>query len=233
MIRARWCVAILAGWLLAGCASGWAPGAPRGNTVTGTGRVASRPDTAVVEIGVEARAPRLAEATAEVDRTLRAVLTAVKARGVRDADVRTTSYAIDPVAEPRRPGDRGTSLRIVGYRVFNVVQVRTRDVDEVGGIVDAAVAAGANVVRGIHFTLEDPSSAEAEARTLAVQDAAAKAGRIAAAAGLRLGRLLAVRDASPARPMPRMALAATGPGPVEPGQLEVTVSLEARYAIER
>lgn len=229
MTLARCSIAVLVGWLLAGCASSVAPAEQRGIAVTGTGRVASRPDTAVVEVGMEARAARLADATADVDRTMRTVLAAVKALGVRDADVRTTSYAVDPVAEPRQPGD--TSARIVGYRVANVAQVRTRDVDGVGRLVDAAVRAGANVVRNVHFTIDDSSRAEAEARALAMQDAATKAREVAAAAGVRLGRLLAVTEAAPIRPVARMSLA-TAPGPIEPGQLETTVSLDARYAIE-
>jgi uncharacterized protein len=224
-------VVLLAGLLLlAGCASASPPPAgDRGIAVTGAGRVALPPDTATVEVGVEARAPQLADATAEVDRAMRAVLARVKAAGVRDADVRTTVYAIDPVAEARKPGDAG--VRIVGYRVSNVVQARTHDVVGVGRIVDAAVAAGANVVRNVHFTIDDPARAEAEARALAMQDAAAKARQVAAAAGVRLGRLVSVTESSPVRPVARVSVA-MAPGPVEPGQLEVTVSLEARYAIE-
>ena len=226
--RAR--VALLAGVLLAGCASLDGPRAGEGGIlVVGTGRVALRPDTGVIELGVETRAARLADATGEVDRRMRDVLARVKAGGVRDADVRTTVYAIDPVAEPQQPGDR--SIRIVGYRVSNVVQVRTRDVDGLGTIVDAAVSAGANLVRNIHFTIDDPSRAEAEARALAMQDAGAKARQVATAAGVRLGRLLSARESSPVRPVARMSMA-TAAGPVEPGQLDVIVSLEARYAIE-
>ena len=216
-------------FLLFGCASGTLPAAVHGIAVTGAGRVALPPDTATVEVGTEVRASQLADATVEVDRTMRAVLARVKAAGVRDADVRTTTYAVDPIAEVRKPGDTG--VHIVGYRVSNVVQVRARDVGGIGGIVDAAVAAGATVVRSVHFTLADPARAEAEARALAMQDAAARARQIAAAAGVSLGRLLSVTESSPFRPVTRMS-AAVAPGPVEPGQLEVTVNLEARYAIE-
>jgi uncharacterized protein YggE len=215
--------------LLLGCATGAPPAGVQGITVTGNGRIALPPDTATVEVGTEARAAQLTDATAEVDRTMRAVLARVKAAGVRDADVRTTTYAIDPIAEARKPGDTGVQL--VGYRVSNVVQVRTRDVGAVGRIVDAAVAAGANVVRNVHFTLADPDRAEAEARALAMRDAAARARQVAAAAGVRLGRLVSVTESPSFRPVARMS-AAAAPGPVEPGQLEVTVSLEARYAIE-
>jgi uncharacterized protein len=221
---------LLGAALLAACATGDAPpAAERGIAVTGSGRVARPPDTALIELGVEARAAQLADATAEVDRRMRAMLARVKALGVADADVRTTAYAIDPIGEPRPSGDTGA--RIVGYRVSNVVQVRTREVEGVGRIADAAVTAGANVVRNIHFTLDAPARAEAEARALAMQDAADKARQVAAAAGVRLGRLLAVTESGPVRPVTRMA-AAMAPGPVEPGQLEVTITLEARYAIE-
>ena len=221
---------LVVGLFVAACTSvGTSPTGERGIVVTGTGRVTLRPDTGVIDVGVEARAPRLGDATAEVDRRMRDVLGAVKALGVRDADVRTTVYAIDPIAEPRQAGD--ASARIVGYRVSNVVQVRARAVDGLGKIVDAAVTAGANVVRNIQFAIDDPSRAEAEARALAMQDATARARQVAAAAGVKLGRLLAATESSPVRPVARMTMA-TASGPVEPGQLEVTVSLEARYAIE-
>jgi uncharacterized protein YggE len=223
-------LAIVAVGLTSGCASvGARVAEPHGIAVIGTGRVLRAPDTAVVQVGVESRSPDLGQATAEVDRRVRLVLEGLRAQGVRDADIRTIAYAIDPVAEPRPPADG--SPRIAGYRVSNVVQVRTRDVARLAPIVDAAVRAGANVVRNIQLTLDDPARAEAEARTLAVQDATAKARQLAAAAGVALGRLLSVTESSPVRPVARMAMA-TAPGPIEPGQLEVTVSLEARYAIE-
>jgi uncharacterized protein YggE len=160
------------------------------------------------------------------------VLERVKALGVADADVRTTVFRIEPVAEPRQPGE-GTTARIVGYRVLNVAEVRARDVDRVGPVVDAAVAAGANVVGQIQFRLADPARAQTEARRLAVQDAAATAQQIAAAAGVRLGRLIAVNETpGPERfSAGRVTMAAAGV-PVEAGQLEVVVSVTARYSIE-
>jgi uncharacterized protein YggE len=182
----RPCVVLLVGVLLAGCASlGDPTAAERGIAVTGTGRVALRPDTGVIDVGVEARSARLADATAEVDRKMRDVRAALKALGVRDADVRTTVYAIDPIAEPRQAGS--SSARIVGYQVSNLVHVRASAVDALGKLVDAAVTAGANVVRNIHFILDDSARAEAEARGLAMRDANARARQVAAAAGVRLG----------------------------------------------
>jgi uncharacterized protein YggE len=223
---------VLVGALLAGCASLGAPASGEaGIAVTGVGRVAMRPDTALVDVGVEARAAQLADATAEVSRRMREVLARVKAAGVRDADIQTIVYAIDPVAEPQRPPE-AASPRIVGYRVSNVARVRTRDVDGLGRIVDGAVAGGANVVSHIQFAIDDRARAEARARTLAMQDAAGKAGQLATAGGVRLGRLLSVREGAIRPPFERGVALASSLGPIEAGQLDVTISVDVRYAIE-
>jgi uncharacterized protein YggE len=58
---------------------------------------------------------------------------------------------------------------------------------------------------------------------------------MAAAAGVALGELVSLREAGAAPAGERMtfrtAAVAAGPGPVEPGQLEVIVTVEARYRI--
>jgi uncharacterized protein len=226
-------VTLLGALALAGCATAGAPASSDvGISSLGTGRVAVRPDSAGVDVGVEARAPQLADATAEVNRRMRDVLARVKALGVADADIQTTAYRIEPIGEPQRQPTEAVSPRIVGYRVLNVVEVRARDVDRVGAIVDAAVGAGANVVSQVQFRLADRAKVEAEARRLAMQDAASKAQQIAAAAGVRLGKLLSVSEAHTPPFLGRVAMAATGGGPVEAGQLEVIISVSARYAIE-
>ena len=220
-------LAILLAMLLAGCATtGAPPAADPGISVTGTGRVSLAPDIVTVDIGAEARAPQLADATAEVDRRMRDVLARVKTPGV---DVRTIGYNIEPIAESRQPPPGDAGSRIVGYRATNIVQIKTRDVAGVGRLVDAAVAAGANLVRSLRFGLNTPERAEGEARRLAVHDAAARAQQLAAASGVKLGRLLSVTESSsPIRPM-GVAMAAV---PVEAGQLDVTVVVQARYAID-
>jgi uncharacterized protein YggE len=223
--------------LAAGCAAGahraGGPGqGPGGIAVTGTGRVSARPDTALVQVGAEARAPLLAEASAEVARRTAAVLARVRELGVEERDIRTVSYAVEPVMTPPRNQE---PTQITGYHAVNVVQLRIRRLDAAGALLDAAVAAGANVVRALHFTLADPAAAEAEARARAVQDAAARARQLAEAAGVRLGPLLALTEGA-AGPRPLMArttmAAAVAPGPVEAGQLEVVVTVEARYGVE-
>jgi uncharacterized protein YggE len=231
--------------LAAGCAAGGhgASGhgtggpdrGPGGITVTGTGRVSVRPDTALVQVGAEARAPLLAEATAEVARRTTAVLARVRELGVEERDIRTVSYAVEPVMSPPRD-PQSPPPRIAGYHVVNVVELRIRRLDAAGAVLDGAVAAGANVVRALHFTLADPSAAEADARARAVRDAAEQARQLAEAAGVRLGPLRSLTEGG-GGPAPRVMsygrmLSTAAPGPVEAGQLEVVVTVQARYGVE-
>ncbi|HUF92215.1 MAG TPA: SIMPL domain-containing protein [Candidatus Limnocylindria bacterium] len=78
---------------------------------------------------------------------------------------------------------------------------------------------------------------ESRARALAVRAAAAKAAEMAAAAGVRLGALVLLSEGGGLRPlMPQgryTAVAQSAHGPVEPGQLELEVAVEAQYLIER
>ena len=215
--------------LLGGCATAPATTAPSGISVRATGRASVKPDTVFVNVGVEARDPSLAAATADVGRRMTAVLARVKALGVAEPDIATAGYGIDPIPAQRR--NEEDPIRIMGYRVSNVVRVRIRDVAAAGRIVDGAVAEGANTVSALQFTINDPAPAEREARAQAVALAAAKAKELAAAAGVPLGELVSLEEDPPQRvaPVSRVMLGASGPGPIEAGELEIIVGVQARY----
>lgn len=206
-------------------------------TVRGVGRVAVKPDVALVRVGAEQRAPALADATADVARRMTAVLAQVKGLGVEDKDITTVAYTIDPVPAPRRTDE--DPVRIVAYRAANVVQLRVRDLGAVGRLLDAAVRAGANTVSSLHFTVDDPTRPESEARRLAVRAAAARARELADAGGVKLGDLALLSETGGPVPRPHLeravgpafAAAPMAAGPVESGQLEIVVTVEAQYRI--
>jgi uncharacterized protein YggE len=75
---------------------------------------------------------------------------------------------------------------------------------------------------------------EAQAGALAVHDAATKAQQLADAAGVRLGPLLTLSEQGIGRPIPvARGVAAMASMPVEPGEVEVSVVVEARYRLAR
>jgi hypothetical protein len=142
---------------------------------------------------------------------------------------------VDPLPALRRAEDE--PARVAGYRVVNIVQLRIRELPALGRIVDATMAAGATTIRSVRFTLAEPARAEADARALAVRDARARAQQLAEAGGVRLGEVLELTEGAPVRPFAERFGAAAGvvtaPGPFEPGQLEVVVTVTARYRLAR
>lgn len=230
-------VACLA-WLAAGCAA-TAAAVDHANDaviVSGTGRFSAAPDTALLVLGVEAQAATLGAAISDAAGRMSAVVARVKSLGVTDTDIATIAYSVDPRMAPPDPARREEPPRIVGYHVSNLVQVTVRKPSDAGPILDAAVAAGANAVRGIRFTLSDPATAQAKARASAVGDALDKARQLAAAAGIKLGPVLSIREGTVSQPVPMRAMAMSMRAestPIEPGQLEVVVTIELRQAIQR
>ena len=223
---------LVAGLLLTGCAGPSLMAQSDIVTVSGQGSVSITPDTALAQVGVEARAPQLNDALSDATQRMTRVLESVRALGVDSKDISTSRIAIEPIAAPRR--NEGDPVRIDGYRVTNTAQLRLHDVRAVGRVLDAVVRAGANTIGSLAFTVNDRTAVEAQARTLAVRDAATKAQQLADAAGVRLGPLLSLTEQGIGRPMPvARGVAAMASMPVEPGEIEVMVTVEARYRLAR
>ena len=117
----------------------------------------------------------------------------------------------------------------------NQVTARVRDIDQLGAVLDALVSAGATNIDGPSFDIADPEQLLGEARDAAVADALARARRYAAAAGVELGEILSIEEASsfvpPPRPMMR-AEAMAADVPIAPGQTELSASVTVVFAIE-
>ncbi len=113
--------------LLAGCAATTGPGdtAPRLIAARGIGRVAVKPDLAVVRVGAEMRAPTVDRRDRGRGPPLERRLDRVKALGVAERDITTVSTRSIPSRRPRRTEEDPS--RIVAYRVVNMVQVKIRD----------------------------------------------------------------------------------------------------------
>jgi len=142
-----------------------------GITVVGQGTAYGQPDQATVVVGVDTFAETVGEATAQNQTTLDNVMAALAAAGIANEDIQTTNYSL--YAE-QVYGDNGPE-GIAGYRVSNQVNVKIRDISLVGDVLGAVTEAGANAIYGVNFSVADPAALEAEARALAMQDAAERA----------------------------------------------------------
>lgn len=205
-----------------------------GISVSGTGKVRAKPNVAQASIGVEVTAPTLADATSQANTKSSALVDKLKSLGVADKDIQTTNYSVQPIQQAR-PNATPT---ITGYRVNNQFQVTIRKIEDAGKILDAAVAAGANNIYGVSFTIDDTTALQQQARAAAVKDAQDKAKQLATVANVQLGKILVINEGG-VSPRPfvqaRTFAAAAADSmsvPVETGELEVTVTVDVRFAIQ-
>jgi hypothetical protein len=211
-----------------------APSLPRTITVLGEGTVATQPDVAQIQVGVEVKGDNAQEASAEAAETMDAILAALTKAGVAAKDIQTTGYNI---YVEQRTGPDGAATDEVIYHVGNSVSVTVRDLDTVGDVLDAAIAAGANSIYGVNFSVDDPDEVMAEARSLAAEDGLARAEELAGLHGVALGEVVSVSEVidGMAVPMYESVNASMGlgnaAGPIAPGELQMTARLQVVYAI--
>jgi uncharacterized protein YggE len=202
-----------------------------GISVQGTGEITAAPDISVFNVGVQVTAPTVAEARDRAAASATAIIESVKAKGVEERDIRTIDLQVYPRYDYRKD-----ETVFLGYDVVNTLEVRVRDLDRMGDILDGALEAGGDDTRvnSIRFEIDQIEELVKEARELAMTDARAKAEQMAELAGVTLGPPLSISEFSGiplAREIP--APAATGPGsPIQPGTSTVTVSVSVMYAID-
>ena len=204
--------------------------------VTGRGEVKATPDRALLAFTVETTAGRATEAAAENAKRSAAVVAALKSLLGSDGTVGTTRYTIEPRYESTRPGETHEP-RITGYVARNEVQVECGRVDKLGGLIDAATAAGANGARGLQFSFSKEDELLRAALEKAGADARAQAEGAARGLGVRLKRVLSADTGARPVPVRFAAMEASAPGrgaatPIEPGEGTVSASLQVTYEIE-
>lgn len=209
-------------------------GADRWVEVTGEGSVSAAPDFARATLGVTTTGKTAGEALAANAKAANALISLIKAEGVAPADIQTADVSISPMFSQSPPGQERAPT-ITGYSVSDNVAVIVRDIPRLGGLIDKAVAAGANSIYGIGFGHDNPSALLDKARPLAVADARRKAEIFASAGGARIGRLMVLTEEPVRQPAVAFSRAyaagAAAPTPIEAGEDTLTVTVTARFEL--
>jgi uncharacterized protein len=200
-----------------------------GVTVTGTGTVSSAPDRARLDLAAEVTAASVDAAVRQAATAIAAMRAALTDRGVEPADLGTSHVAVHPDYRHDR-GPRGYAARFA-------LSATLRDVESIGAVAQAGLAAGGDAARldGLSFHHADPSVLRRAAREAAFAEATAAAEQFAQLAGQQIGVIEEIteqpaRDHGPVVPL-RFAAAQGDSGiAVDPGELEVSVVLTVRWA---
>ena len=160
-----------------------------GISVSGQGIVYVTPDIVNLQLGIQAQAATVADAQSQAATAMNNVLAALAANGVAKADIQTQNYSIQQTTRYDNVKQQDIST---GYQVINYVNAKVRDVTKAGVILDAVTAAGGDLTRvnSVQFSLNDPTSANNQARDQAMADAKATAAQLASDASVKLGNPL-------------------------------------------
>lgn len=241
MTRLFWMIVAAAMVALAPVGASAEEGAePRLLSVSGEGVAHAAPDIALITLGAVSEAVTARDALDDNSATMTGLIDALKDEGLEDRDLQTSGFSVEPIfSQPPRDYDYSTPFRpeILGYRVRNNVNVRIRDLERVGAILDRVVTLGANSITGPSFTVADPTPLEDEARRAAVADALRKAELYAEAADVELGPIQSIAEGFASAPQPMEAAtmrleAADSSVPIEGGELTFEVRVSVSWVLE-
>ncbi len=211
-----------------------AAGSPATLQVSAQGTVSRAPDRVYIDVGVQTQARRPKVAAADNAARVARVISAVRKAAGPGAQLKTTNYTVAPQYQYHTNGKPPT---LTGYVVTNLVRVRLDDLEHIGAVIDAAAGSGANVQQNLRFALRDPEAARLRALAQAARRAQKAAHALATALGLRIVRIVSVRQmgVSVVPPRPRMYMQAVRaqrrPTPIESGGIHVTANISLIVAV--
>ena len=195
--------------------------------VDGNGTATLVPDIADFQAGVLRHAPTSAAARRAANARIAAILKAVKAHGVADADIQTSGLSLE----------RGRVHHRVRYTATQTLTIRSHDVKHLGALLDAAANAGADSVEAPDFGFADPSQGLQLAERAALADARKRADAAAAQTGLTITGVRSVDlDPQSSEFEPQSSGASGGssdkaarPTRIEPGTQEFSATVRVVY----
>jgi len=198
-------------------------------TIAGESTVRRSPDVAFVVVTVQTSGQSSKDARQRNAVTMTVVRKRLEESHTPADAIRTVMYDL------RREFDYAKGRPVPHQFVAqNTIEIRVDDLDRVGDLIDAMVAAGASSVEGPNLALKDPGSIQREALQHATEDARAKADAVAAGAGRSIDRVLRIEERLDDREtpvLPRVAASAPTPIAVETPIARGQITARARVTL--
>jgi uncharacterized protein len=171
-------------------------------TIVGEGTVTVPADTATISVSVESGMENMTAAQADVQKMMEQVIDALKAAGVKDEEILPgRSNGVSSFHSSSKVCKRvnnstvceNSTVQASSLERSTIVRLKSVDNTRIDRVLEAAHSAKAQAyVAG--YGLSDSSKAAAQARQKAVANAKENAAGMAAAEGVRLGKVLDISD---------------------------------------
>jgi len=188
----------------------------RSITVNGQAQRKVVPNEAHITVNLNAQDKAMATARNAHNAKLEKLMGIVKKAGIDEKKVRTQSSSVQPIYTYRNDAKGGNQRVFEGYRVQTNLDITVGDTSKLGGLMDSITNAGfennANTEWGnlinVYYTLSDPDALRDDMLAQAIENAKAKAERMAKASGASLGDVYQINEGGTPQFQPVMVAAA-------------------------
>lgn len=180
----KWMAAVLAVLMLTGAAALAAADSDVEITATGNAQVTAVPDMVSVTANAMVNAATIAQAQEQVGAIIEQTTQSLKALGLTDEQITTTSYSFYPSYD--YSDYSGGAAKITGYQASHTLRITCGDTALLDSVITAITDAGMNEIYSVEFDTSARKELYLEALEMAVADAQEKAARMAAAAGVTI-----------------------------------------------
>lgn len=195
--------------------------------VVGHGEVMVEPDVATIQLEINTQSEELQVAQQENAALMNQVIQSLYQLGIPQENVQTVFYSIFPKYDYI---DGEQVFR--GYEVTNAIAVTLSEIQQVGNVIDTAVANGANRVSNVQFSIGNTELYKQESIVKALQNAQMKAHTISDTLHLQIDpqpvKVIEVENGG--QPVAFKAVAMSDSAtPIEGGQVSIRSTMRVQY----
>lgn len=173
-------------------------------TVQGQAHREVVPDIATVQVTAESKNREAAAAKKAMDKQIESLFGVAAKHGIDKKDLKTQYGSL----QPEYNYNDGKQV-FIGYHASTTVEVKIRALDKTGEVVQALVAGGFSNMSGPYYSVDNIRNVQEELVLEALDNAKAKAGKMAARLGQKIGKPVEISEgaAEHSRPQPVMVRA--------------------------
>ena len=211
-------------------------------SVTGDGKVTTKPDMAILSFGFNETESSSKVALDKVNQKIAQAQKILKDNNIDEKDISTTNLNIYPEYDYSTK-----SPRLIGQRASQTLEIKVKKIDDkaskVSQVIDQLSAVENIQINSVTFDIEDKTKLFSEARDLAFQKAEQKAKELAKLSKVKLGKPVSISDStydisSPVSntlykaDMVSLSSASGGGSSVSTGEMNISINLNILWGIE-
>ncbi|WP_088328475.1 SIMPL domain-containing protein [Lacimicrobium sp. SS2-24] len=196
--------------------------------VVGQASVSKVPDLFHFNLYIEERGQVIRKLNDSLTDKTERIVASLTEQGVEQRDIASMQVQLQPWYE-----HRNGMTEQKGFVLSRTVSVSLRALKLYDKVLDAVFKLGATRMDGFEYGFDDPRTLYLGALELAIQDAQQRAEKLAAAAGVKVGKVTSINEMSQYRPAPMMAesMMKVQRGASMPGEQDINARVEVQFEL--